>query len=67
MAEKDNDLIETQVLEVYEGLSLQQREMFEVKTSGSSPVMVKLVEGMKSALGTESHGLQLRIVDLGTK
>ena len=67
LTEEDDNLIETQVLEVYDGLSLQQKKMFEVKTSGNSPVLVKLEESMKSALDSQGQGLQLRIVDLGKK
>ena len=67
LTEEGDNLIETQVLEVYDGLSLMQRKMFEVKTSGNSPVLVKLEESMKSAFDTRSQGLQLRIVDLGNK
>ena len=67
LTEEDDNLIETQVLEVYDGLSLKQNKTFEVKMSGESPVLVKLEESVKSALDSQDQGLQLRIVDLGTK
>ena len=67
LTEEDDNLIETQVLEVYDGLSLKQNKTFEVKTSGDSPVLVKLEESIHSDLDRQGQGLQLRIVDLGTK
>ena len=66
LTEEDDNLIETQVLEVYDGLSLKQNKTFEVKTSGNSPVLVKLEESIHSDLDRQGQGLQLRIVDLGT-
>ena len=68
LTEGNANLIETQVLEVYDNLSLSQEKSFEVELSGGSisPVLVNLKEGLKSqADRTSNAGLQLKIVDLG--
>ena len=65
----DNGLMETQVLEVYDGLSLKKEKNFEVELSGtsSSPTLVKIEENHKKmTLDKDIAGLQLKIVDLGS-
>ena len=64
LTKQGDSLIETQVLEVYEGLSLKQKKIFNIKTTCTTPVFVNLEESPQSAL-EESIGLQLRIVDMG--
>ena len=49
----DDNLIETQVLEVYDGLSLKQENAFKVELAGTSPVLVNLKEVKKTVTKTE--------------
>ena len=68
LTEPGDDLIETQVLELYDDLSLKQEKTFKVKVSSisSSPTLVKLEEGqVASTNDSKKEGLQLKIVDLG--
>ena len=63
-----DDLIETQVLEVYDNLSLEQEKTFKVGLSSNSAALT-LVRIEEVAVATvkegKREGLQLKIVDLG--
>ena len=68
LTKPDDNLIETQVLEVYDGLSLKQEKTFKAEISGSSsfPTLVRLKETRKTLNKDNTDtGLQLKIVDLG--
>ena len=63
-----DDLIETQVLEVYDNLSLKQEKTFKVGLSSNSaaPTLVRIEEVAVAAVKEgKREGLQLKIVDLG--
>ena len=63
-----DDLIETQVLELYDNLSLEQEKKFKVELSSISgaPTLVRIEEVEDSAANeSKEEGLQLKIVDLG--
>ena len=64
LTKPNDDLIETQVLELYDNLSLNQQKPFKVSRSTSSaPTLVKLEEAEEAP--EKQEGLQLKIVDLG--
>ena len=68
LTKPSDNLIETQVLEVYDGLSLKQEKDFKVELSTTSglPVLVNLEETQKTMSEENNNsGLQLKIVDLG--
>ena len=68
LTKPDDNLIETQVLEVYDGLSLKQEKDFKVEVASNSglPVLVNLEETQKTmSEENNTSGLQLKIVDLG--
>ena len=61
-------LIETQVLEVYDELSLNQDKTYKVELEGNSggPTLVKLDENEESMEeGGKKERLQLKLVDMG--
>ena len=61
-----DDLFETQVLEVYDNLSLKQEKTFKVSKVTSAPTLVKLEEEQVAAKNdSKKERLQLKIVDLG--
>ena len=63
-----DDLIETQVLEVYDDLSLKQEKTFKVglSSNSSAPTLVRIEEAqVASTRDNKKEGLQLKIVDLG--
>ena len=61
-----DDLFETQVLEVYDNLSLKQEKMFKVSKVTSALTLVKLEEEQVAAKNdSKKERLQLKIVDLG--
>ena len=66
LTKPDDGLIETQVLEVYDGLSLKQEKAFqaELGSLSSAPVLVNLKKIQKTVT-KDTAGLQLKIVDLG--
>ena len=69
LTKPSDNLIETQVLEVYDGLSLKQEKDFKVELAATSglPVLVNLKEIQKTnSEENNNSGLQLRIVDIGT-
>ena len=68
LTKPSDNLIETQVLEVYDGLSLKQEKDFKVElaTTSGLPVLVNLEETQKTmSEENNTSGLQLKIVDLG--
>ena len=80
LTKPDDSLIETQVLEVYDGLSLKQGRVFKVEVDNTSslPVLVNLKEEKTEfhkittllnehpeVIDRNNAGLQLKIVDLG--
>ena len=69
LTKPNDDLIETQVLEVYDNLQLKQEKMFKVEVANvsSTPALVKLEEEQVDAAkdGSQKKGLQLKVVDMG--
>ena len=69
LTKPNDDLIETQVLEVYDNLQLKQEKMFKVEIANvsSNPALVKLEEEQVDAAkdGSQKEGLQLKVVDMG--
>ena len=69
LTKPNDDLIETQVLEVYDNLQLKQEKMFKVKVANvsSTPALVKLEEEQVDAAkdGSQKKGLQLKVIDMG--
>ena len=62
----NDNLLETQVLEVYDNLSLNQEKAFKVELDSNSPVLVKLKDSQISREDrSPDASLQLKIVDLG--
>ena len=64
LTEGNANLIETQVLEVYDNLCLNQEKGFRVELASEKPILVDLKESLISQID-KKPGLQLRIVDLG--
>ena len=63
-----DDLIETQVLEVYDNLSLEQEKTIKVglSSNSSAPTLVNLEEAQVVATNSSNkERLKLKIVDLG--
>ena len=63
-----DDLIETQVLEVYDNLLLEQQKTIKVglSSNSSAPTLVRIEEAqVASTRDNKKEGLQLKIVDLG--
>ena len=63
-----DDLIETQVLEVYDNISLEQEKTIKVglSSNSSAPTLVNLEEAqMVATNSSEKEMLKLKIVDLG--
>ena len=69
LTKPNDDLIETQVLEVYDNLQLKQEKIFKVEVANvsSTPALVKLEEEQVDAAkdGSQKKGLQLKVVDMG--
>ena len=69
LTKPNDDLIETQVLEVYDNLQLKQEKIFKVEVANvsSTPALVKLEEEQVDAAkdGSQKEGLQLKVVDMG--
>ena len=65
LTQKSDKLIETQVLEFYDNLSMKQEQSPGVELEGSQPSLVHFKENGKD-IG-KNLGLQLKIVDLGIK
>ena len=63
LTQKSDNLIETQVMEVYDGLSLKQEQTLGVELEGNSPTSISFKENGK--YDGKNLGLQLKIVDLG--
>ena len=63
LTQKNDNLIETKVMEVYDGLSLKQEQTLGVELEGNLPTSVSFKETGKS--DGKNLGLQLKIVDLG--
>ena len=64
LTQKSDNLIETQVMEVYDGLSLKQEQTLGVELEGNLPTSISFKEHGKCDDG-KNIGLQLKIVDLG--
>ena len=64
LTQKSDKLIETQVLEFYDNLSMKQEQSPGVELEGSQPSLVHFKENGKD--NGKNLGLQLKIVDLGT-
>ena len=65
LTQKSDKLIETQVLEFYDNLSMKQEQLLGVDLEGSQPSLVHFKENDRD--NEKNLGLQLKIVDLGTK
>ena len=65
LTQKSDKLIETQVLEFYDNLSMKQEQLLGVDLEGSQPSLVHFKENDRD--NEKNLGLQLKIVDLGIK
>ena len=65
LTQKSDKLIETQVLEFYDNLSMKQEQSPGVELEGSQPSLVHFKENGKD--NGKNLGLQLKIIDLGIK
>ena len=65
LTQKSDKLIETQVLEFYDNLSMKQEQLLGVDLEGTQPSLVHFKENSRD--NEKNLGLQLKIVDLGIK